>query len=85
MGNNKANKAKILRYVHSKGYKVSNIKDRGFAKIELYFDDYRKANKCLNDRGNEKQEKYVSFEILRRAKSCKGIISGWTRKRHTMN
>lgn len=77
VGNNEANKAKILRYIYSKGYKILNIRDRGFARLELYFEDFREANRYLNDKGIEGQDKIVIFDIPRRAMYCRGIITGW--------
>lgn len=47
--NSEANKNKIVRYVNNRGYRVAEVKERGFAKLELKFKDYKEANKCLDD------------------------------------
>lgn len=77
VGNNEANITRILRYVHGKGYKVDEMKNSGFGRIALYFNDYREANRCLKDTRDNSHEKIVNFEIPKRAKTCKGIITGW--------
>lgn len=73
LGNSEANKAKMLRYVHSKGYNVTEVRDRGYARLELIFDDCTKANRCLEDKDSQE----MVFEIPGRAKICKGVIIGW--------
>lgn len=75
LSNNKANKLKIIKYVYSKGYKVSEIKNRGFGRVELIFDNYMEANKCLADVQSGNNEKVVNFYIPRREISCKGVIN----------
>lgn len=45
LSNNESNKLKIIRYVHSKGYKATEIKNRGFGRVELIFNNYLEANK----------------------------------------
>lgn len=77
VGSSEANKNKILRYVHSKGYRVTEIKDRDFARIELGFDNYAEANRCIDDRSREARQQGILFEIPYRAKWGKGIITGW--------
>lgn len=75
LSNNEANKLKIIKYVYSKGYKVSEIKNRGFGRVELIFDNYMEANKCLADVQSGNNEKVVNFYIPRREISCKGVIN----------
>lgn len=77
VGSFEANKAKILRYAHGKGYKISEVKDRGFAKVDLIFDNYIEANRCLDDKTDVNGGKEVMFEIPSRAKICRGVITGW--------
>lgn len=68
------NKAKILRYVRRRGYKVREVRE--FARVEFRFDSYLEANECHN--GNENQD--IIFEISGRAKTCKGVITVGTRR-----
>lgn len=76
-GNNETNKLKIIKYIHEKGYKVDSVKIRGFGRVELNFNDYRDANKCLSDRQTGGHEKIIEFFILKGAKTCKRVVSGW--------
>lgn len=62
-GNPETNKAKILRYVHGREFKVSEFKDRGHARVELSFDNYEDANKCVKDIGVGGKSKEIIFEI----------------------
>lgn len=82
LSNNESNKLKIIRYVHSKGYKATEIKNRDFGRVELIFDNYNynylEANKCLADVQSGANEKIVNFYIPRRAICCKGVIN-WDR------
>lgn len=76
-GNAEADKAKILRYAFGKGYRTAEIKDRGFAKVELGFENFQEANRCLEDKWEQGREREILFELPDRAKKCKGIITGW--------
>lgn len=49
------------------------MKERGFAKLELKFKDYKETNKCLDDDETRK----IVFELPGRARTCRGIIVGW--------
>lgn len=49
-GNNDANKLKFLKYVHEKKFKVDSVKTIGFGRVELTFNDYRDANRCLAEK-----------------------------------
>lgn len=71
--NSEANKNKIVRYVNNRGYRVAEVKERGFAKLELKFKDYKETNKCLDDDETRK----IVFELPGRARTCRGIIVGW--------
>lgn len=75
VGNNETNRLKIIRYVHEKKYKVTGINSRGFGRVELVFDNYVDANKCLADTQIGNKEKIVNFYVPRRAMSCKGVVS----------
>lgn len=68
-GNAEANKAKILRYAYGKGYCIDEIKDRGFAKVELSFPNAKEANRCLDDEWEEDREREVVFELPDTAKN----------------
>lgn len=65
----------IIRYVHEKKYKVTGINSRIFGRVELVFDNYVDANKCLADTQIGNKEKIVNFYVPRRAMSCKGVVS----------
>lgn len=43
VSNNEANKARILRYIHSQGYKVASIKNSGYGRLDLFFNGYQEA------------------------------------------
>lgn len=74
--NNDVNKLKIVKYVNAKRYRVAEVRDKGFARVELRFDNLVEANKCLDDKeGLEK--KIVDFNIPRENVQCKGVVSGW--------
>lgn len=75
-GNTEADKAKILRYAYGKGHRIAEIKDRGFAKVELGFENFQEANRCLEDKWEQGREREILFELPDRAKKCKGIITG---------
>lgn len=76
-GNNEANKLKIIRYVHEKKFRVESVKMMGFGKVELTFNDYRDANRCLADNNSGEQNRIIDFYITKRAKICKRVVSGW--------
>lgn len=78
VGGNEANKNKILRFLYGKGMKISEVKDRGYARVELGFENYHEANACLSDSViREAQREGIALEIPARAKICKGIVTGW--------
>lgn len=52
---------------------MTEVRDRGYARLELIFDDCTKANRCLEDKDSQE----MVFEIPGRAKTCKGVITGW--------
>lgn len=72
-GSSENNKAKILRYVYGRGYKVNEAKSRGFARLELLFANHIDANRILDD----KHSVNIAFRIPSRAKTCIGMINGW--------
>lgn len=56
------------------------MKESGFGKVDLIFDNYRDANRCLKDKGEGgRMGKYMNFSIPNRSKSAKGIVSGWNK------
>lgn len=60
--NNESNKSTILGYVYSQGHKVVEVKESGFGKVDLIFDNYRDANRCLKDKGEGgDMGKYMNF------------------------
>lgn len=56
------------------------VKESGFGRVDLVFDNYRDANKCLKDKGEGGgMGKYMNFSIPNRSKSAKGIVAGWNK------
>lgn len=74
--NNEANRLRILKYVYDKRYKAVKISERGFARVELTFENFLDANSCLTDKMG-RAPKIVNFEIPERSKTCKGVVYGW--------
>lgn len=73
--NNEANKSSILGCVHSQGHKVVEVKESGYGRVDLIFENYRDANRCLKDKGEGGGVgKYINFSILNRSKQSKGIV-----------
>lgn len=77
LDNNEANKLKIIRYVHEKKFRVESVKMMGLGKVELTFNNYRDANRCLADNNSGEQNRIIDFYIIKRAKICKRVVSGW--------
>lgn len=77
VSNNEANKARILRHIHGQGHKIASVKNSGDGRLDLFFNGYQEANKCLKDKGMEGGEVFITFTILDRSTRCKGIITGW--------
>lgn len=50
-GNNESNKTKILRYVYGQGYRLAEARMSGFGRVDLIFDSFQEANRCLRDKG----------------------------------
>lgn len=72
--NNEANNSMILGYVYSQGYKVMEVKESGYGRVDLVFDNYHEANKCFRDKGEEGGTgKFINFSIPNRSKRSKGI------------
>lgn len=60
---------------------MTDVKESGFGRVDLQFDDYQEANRCLRDKGaGGGVGKYINFIILNRSKRCKEIISGWDKR-----
>lgn len=78
VGRSEANKNKILRFMYGKGLKIQGIKDRGFARVELEFDNFHEANTCLVESvKRDAQREGIIIEIPSRAKVCRGVITEW--------
>lgn len=71
------NKVKMLNYVYEKGYKVIEINNSRFGRLDLFFDNFQEANRCLLDKKSGRLEKTVEFIIPNRIKRCKGVITDW--------
>lgn len=49
--NNESDRTAILGYVYGQGHRVVEVKEAGFGRVDLIFDNIREANKCLRDKG----------------------------------
>lgn len=78
--NNELNKSTILGYVYSQGYRVVEVKESGFGRVDLIFENGRDANRCLRDNGEGggMMGKF-NFSIPNRSRRFKGIVAGWNR------
>lgn len=61
--NDTTNKGIIMRYVHRKSYKITHAIKSDFGRLDLHFDSYEEANKCLSDRGTVDGQAFISFSI----------------------
>lgn len=60
---------------------MTDVKESGFGRVDLQFDDYQEANRCLRDKGaGGGVRKYINFIIPNRSQRCKEIISGWDKR-----
>lgn len=68
------NRVKIASLINKIGIKVKEIKNRGFGRAKVYYNDILQANRLIQE--GEKCEK-ANFYIPRKVKKIKGIISDW--------
>lgn len=74
VGNNESNRLRIIKYCNQRGYQGDIAKNRGFGKLDLIFRNIKDANNCLKDNHTSK---IVDFVIPNRAKTIKGLTTGW--------
>lgn len=66
---------KILKRVIKLGVNLRDVLMIGHASAEIKFDDYKKANLCLN--AIEKDGEGLSTTVDRRSLSCSEVITDW--------
>lgn len=71
-----SNKIKIIKYINRKGYKVAEVKDKGYGRLELVFENMTEANRCLDDKEG-KEGKIIDFSIPRVNVASKGVVVDW--------